>query len=417
METTWQKGEKGDKEYPPLVGAVSAEVVIVGGGITGITLAYLLAKEGKKVAVLEKESLLKSSITAYTTAMITAQVDTALTDLKKIFGEKEGPLVWKAGMETIDTIEKIIQDENISCEFARVPAYVFSREEKEWKSVEEEGIAATQAGFPVSIKKEGTDLNFPHTGYYILSRQAKFHPLKYCLGLRAAAEKYGALFYENTEALFIEGDSPVEVITKEGKAVGSWVVIATYNPFNKPVALYGKKGIYVSYMCELSIPKEILPEALYIGGDNPYHYFRVDKGETTDRLIIGGEDHRKEIKINPEKKYEALLNYAKNILGGHDFTVKEKWSGNIIESWDGLPFIGVYSQKEPHLLVATAFSGNGMTYSMISALILKDHILGENNPYAKIFDPKRGYTLQAFIIKGRDYMEELIQGTIKNLFK
>jgi glycine/D-amino acid oxidase-like deaminating enzyme len=416
-ETTWQKNWHSDIIYPSLKGDVSADVAVVGGGITGITTAYLLAKAGKKVAVLEKGNLHDSSHTAYTTAMITAQVDTSFEDLIKIFGKDKAVQVWHSGMQAIDGIEKIIQDEAIDCEFERTTAFVYANDKDEWKSVKKEGELAKVSGFPVTLVEDGAGLGIPNSGYYELANQAIFHPLKYCEGVRSAAVKAGARFFENTEVVEVEEGKQVILHTEAGEVKAKWLVVATYEPFNKPKELFAKKGLYLTYMYELSIPKNKIKPGLYIDGYTPYHYFRIDEGKMADRMIIGGADHREEIKTDPEKNYAEILEYANKVLGGSEFEVKARWRGGILETLDGLPYIGMYSKKYTNIFAATGFSGNGMTYSSTGAQIIVDKILGKPNVYADIFDPRRRQSFEGLYIKGRDYLVELWNGTIKNAFR
>lgn len=416
MKTTWQRTWQSPIIYPTFRGDVHADAVIVGGGITGITTAYLLAKAGKKVIVLEKGSLSQSSTTAYTTAFLTYEIDTDLQDLQKMFGIRWGSRVWQSGNEAIDTMEAIIREEKIDCDFMRCPQYIYANSIEQFKSIEEEAIEGKKIGFPIEMPAR-EKLPFRNAGYIVLPNQAKFHPLKYSAGLRKAAEKYGALFFENSEVTDIEGKDPAVVKTANGSVTAPWVLVATYKPFHKPMELFAKKGTYISYIIELSIPKNVLPEALFLDGENPYHYFRVDKGEKEDRLIIGGEDHRKEIKMNPEKIYHLLMDYAERILGNDNYSLVTRWSGGIIETVDGIPLIGSYSNEFPNRLVATGFSGNGMTYSMVAAKIFRDQVLGVVDEYSNLYDPKRSYTVANLITKGRDYFEEFMHGAARNIFR
>lgn len=411
METTWQKGFEASKDYPALAEDIHTDVVIIGGGITGITLAYLLAKSGKKVAVLEAGILEKASYTAYTTAFLTYQIDTGLQDLERIWGRMGARDIWRSGSEAIDKIEQIIKEEKIDCEFMRCPEFLYANDKREWKQIEEEAQLGQTLGFDIDLKGDRA----------VIKNQAKFHPLKYADGLRQAAIKKGALFYENTKVIKIEGKVPVEVSTARHKVTAKWAVIATYKPFNNPARVFARKGMYKSYVYELSIPGGVLAEGLYLDADNPYHYFRIDKGKGKtpkhDRMIIGGEDHRVEIKMKEEKNFEALTQYAERILQEHQYEVVTKWTGGILETIDGLPYIGPYSKKHPNRLLATGFSGNGMTYSMIAGRLFHDHIGDIYNKYASLYSPYRGYSWAAFYLKGRDYVEELWGGAVKNIFR
>lgn len=419
MKTSWQKGLVPPKTYPELAEKISADVVVIGGGITGTTLAYLLAKEGKKkVVVLEKGSLLESGETARTTAFLTYKIDTDFRDLERIFGLRRAKMIYRSGIQAIDKIEEIIKKEEIKCDFVRVNQFIFAESKSKWKEIRREAEEEIKSGFKIEIKEKGRDLPFENFGYVVVPDQAKFHPLKYIEALREKAEKEGVSFFENTEALHINGEKNIIVKTPKGKVLAPWAVISTYNPFNKPTQLFGKKGMYTSYILEIEIPKGVFEEGLYLDNENPYHYFRIDpKSHKHDIMILGGEDHRVEIKMNPEKNYDALLEFAERILEGQPHRIVSKWTGGILETWDGLPFIGAYSKKQRNRLVATGFSGNGMTYSMIAGKILTNKILGKSDPYYKVFRPKRGYCLCALFIKGRDYLEEFINGAFKKIIK
>ena len=417
-ETTWQKTWKIFKSYPKLEKDTDTEVVIVGGGIAGITLSYLLAKEGKKVILASKGTLSENGETAETTAFITYEIDTRLQDLKKMFGEEEALSVWRSGADAIDEMERIILEESIDCEFMRTPLFLFANTRRGWQGIEEEAKLGQKAGFDIKIFKDSSGLPFPNQGYVMFEKQAIFHPLKYCDGLRQSAEKYGAKFFENTEIKTIENKGGRVVASAAGvKVTADWGAVTTYRPFNKPKELFAKKGMYKSYVVELSIPLGTMPGGLYIDTDNPYHYFRIDRGQSADRMLLGGEDHRKEIKMNPEKNFGALLEYAEKILSGAKYEVATEWAGSILETIDGLPYIGPYSKENPNLSVATGFSGNGITYSIIAGKIIRDYINNSPNNSAKIFRATRPYSFKAFTIKFFDYAEEFFRGAMKNIWR
>jgi glycine/D-amino acid oxidase-like deaminating enzyme len=159
-----------------------------------------------------------------------------------------------------------------------------------------------------------------------------------------------------------EGPGSVTVKIAAGSVTAKDVIVSTYAPFNNPRISKYKKGVYNSYVFEIRVPEGIFTEGLYWDAESPYHYFRIDRRGTFDRMILGGEDHRSELPVS-QKKFDALEKY--------------------LEPAGGLPLIGAY---KPHQFVATAFSGNGMTYAMVSALIFRDLILGQKNPWIHIFD-------------------------------
>ncbi len=142
-------------------------------------------------------------------------------------------------------------------------------------------------------------------------------------------------------------------------------------------------------------PKEYIKKESTKNCKNPYHYFRIDRNQGPqdkyDRMIVGGEDNREEAEFNKQKNFNALKDYLKNTFGAQDYAITRKWNGPIMEPSDGLALIGEF---KPQQLLATAFSGNGMTYSLIAATIFKDIVLGKKNSLIKIYDPTRVPTVE-----------------------
>lgn len=407
---TWQ-AEIPRVSFSPLRGDLIAEVCVIGGGLAGMLTAYMLAKEGKEVVVIESQHIGEGA-TGMTTAFITKVVDTSLQDLVKLFGTRKTKLVWESGQEAIETLERIILEEAIGCEFMRCSLQVFANSSDQKKELETEHSQAKKLGFTTHLRARRS-LPFPNNGVWEIPHQAKFHPTKFLAELSKRTQDYGAKIFDRTEALEIKGKGPFRVDTSKGTVSAHDVVIATYAPLNNPKKTFMKKGMYTSYVFEVSVPKGILKEGLYQNLENPYHYLRLDAKGKRDRLIIGGEDHRQELPMSSRKSFAALEEYLKEILPGAKYEITRAWAGPILEPSDGLPLIG---QLKPHKYVATAFSGNGMTYSTIAAHIITDGIFNRKNAWASVYDPTRPLTPYRLLKKGRDYVEEFIGGAVKNTF-
>jgi glycine/D-amino acid oxidase-like deaminating enzyme len=210
------------------------------------------------------------------------------------------------------------------------------------------------------------------------------------------------------------GQSAKDMI-QHGSVTAKDVIIATYKPItNQKTHL--KKGMYRSYIYEIEVGRSQFPEAIYQDKSNPYYYFRVDRYEKHDRIIIGGEDHKDIFGESlKNKSLKSLEEFFKKIYPSRNYKIITKWSGKVLEPSDGLALIG---QIKPAYYVATAFSGNGMTYSMISALIIRDLILGRMNKWAEVYDPKRSILKPKRLgIKAKDYIEEFFGGALKNMLK
>jgi glycine/D-amino acid oxidase-like deaminating enzyme len=403
---TWETDVER-QSYPAQRGRLDVDVAIIGGGITGLTTAYHLAGEGKRVAVLEKGQI-AGSASGLTTAFITRVLDTDTRDLIESSGREFTESLLASHQRAIDSVEAICKVEGIDCEFARCPLYLYANGPDELESVAQEARAMAEAGVNVTFSPTAAP-GFRNAGFATVPDQAKFHPLKYLLGLAAAASERGAMIFESTEVTALEGEGPFELTTSEGVVRAKLVVSATNKPYGQPLQLFFQKGFYVTYMMELEVRNLELEEAIYEDTANPYRYFRVD-GE--GRVIIGGEDHRHEIHMDPATNFAELEEYARKIFGAENVTVRRRWSGPILEPADGLAYIGPLSN--PNLIYATAFSGTGMTYGTIAGRLIADLVVGRANGDERLYRANRVPPFKRLWVKGRDYLGELWGGAIHN---
>lgn len=399
--------------YPPLGADMKTDVVVIGGGIAGTTTAYLLAKAGKKVVVLDEGDIC-GTVTAYTTAFLTRSLDSDLSTLATIFGKRAIKQILGSHEAAIDMIESIVKEERIACEFSRVPSYMVAFTNAGMRRWKQEARHSIEHGFAVEVVNAKT-FPFKNKGGILIPNQGKFHPLKYLSALRERAAKYGAKFFDRSKVLSIEGEDVVTVRTEHKAIHAPSVVIATHNPFSQPWWYVFKKGMYISYVFEVAIKKGSLPYGLFEDDDNPYHYFRVESGKDYDRMIIGGEDHRREMPMKRRHSFTALRRFMEEKLGLKEYRIVREWTGPILEQTDGLALIGRQSDTHPNRYCATAFSGNGMTYGTLAGMIISDQIMAKVNPWEKLYDPMRRIRFRAMALKGRDYVEEFVGGMVETL--
>ena len=411
----WKRGLELPS-YPQLKEDIETDILVIGGGIAGLLTAYELVSRGFSVIVAEKETML-SGATAYTTAFLTQSIDTDARDLIKMHGEEDARLILESHQKAIDRIEEIVTAESIDCDFVRCPDYIYAESPDDAHVLKEEYEALVKLGVDAHLNMAGDDeLGFSHFAYIEICNQAKFHPLRFASALaEIIAQKSGQIF-EHTEVLSVRTKEDKRIAeTKKGEVAATWIVSATYEPFNEPLQLFFKKGMYVSYVMEMEIEKERLGEGIYEDTHNPYHYFRIDPEDTFDRMIIGGEDNKEIFPVDEDKHFAALEEYVTKKFPGLEYQIVCRWSGPILEPSDGLAFIG--PSKDPHMVYMFGFSGNGMTYSGISAMMIADIIEGKNNPYYPIYKASRWMDLKDLAMKAKDYTEEFIQGAAKDAFK
>lgn len=377
--------------FDSLTANTEADVCIVGAGIAGLSTAYLLAKEGRKVIVVDAGSLAGGE-TERTTAHLTDILDTRYYLLEWLHGERGARLAAASHRAAIAKIESIIKDEQIQCDFGRLDGYLFEPPggsgetlEKEWKAARRTGLVADMvAAAPLSGFHTGRCLCFPD--------QAQFHPLKYLVGLADAITRMGGRIFTETQVKSVAGGATtiVETATKH-QIRAQATVVATNTPVNDMFAIHTKQAPYRSYVIGLSVPKSSVPSGLYWDTEDPYHYVRVQPGipagTERDLLIVGGEDHKTGQDDNPEPRYTRLEQWTRErfpMAGEIDF----RWSGQVMEPVDGLAYIG-RNPGDEHVYIVSGTSGNGMTYGTIGGILLSDLILGRENPWIAIYNPSR----------------------------
>ena len=178
-------------------------------------------------------------------------------------------------------------------------------------------------------------------------------------------------------------------------------MVATNTPFNDFVTIHTKQAPYTSYVVGFVVPRGLIPRSLYWDTLTPYHYVRLQAlpsdaspGErlgdplTEELLIVGGEDHKTGQADDAEERCRRLEEWTRGrfpVSGG----IRCRWSGQILETIDGLAFIGRNPLDGPNIFIATGDSGQGMTHGTIAGILLTDLIVGRHNPWTALYDPAR----------------------------
>ena len=377
------------RKFPKLQTNLNADVLVVGAGITGVTTARLLKKAGSTVALIERERV-ASIDTGHTTAHLTYVTDVQLHELAENFGEDHAQAAWDAGAAAIDEIETIVGEEEIECEFKRVPAFLHVRTDRfsktEASSLKKEADIATKLGFDAAYLKSIPYFNLPGVRF---ANQAKFHPRKYLRSLVERIPGNGSHVFEKSAATEFDAKK------RRVKVNGYWisfdrVVMATNNPLvglasvTSATLLQTKLSLYTSYALGARVPSDTLPEALFWDTRDPYDYLRVDRRHGFDYIVYGGEDHKTGQSKATTKPYARLLARLKKIIA--KAKIDHRWSGQVICTPDGLPYIGENAERQ---FVATGYCGNGITFGTVAAMMARDWATGRKNPWADLFAVNR----------------------------
>ncbi|URZ15588.1 FAD-dependent oxidoreductase [Clostridium felsineum] len=402
-----------ETNYPTLKNDVTVDVAIIGGGITGITTALLLKDEGLKVAVLEADRIVQGT-TGHTTAFVTSQHGVIYNNLIDNFGFENAKQYALANETAIDFIENMIHKYNIDCNFLRLPAYTYTRDETYTETLKNEANAAKSLGINAKYT-ENLNLPFEIKGALLFENQAQFHPRKYLLKLAENIPDSNNQIYEHTRIVDIEKSDNYTLVTDTGlKITASKVVLASHFPFYDNLGLYfAKLRPERSYVVTAKI-KNKLPSGTFVASSNEDWYFREEKYRDTSMLIIGGQDHKTAHDNDIKNRYYELKKYAETTFDIEKFLYC--WATQDYITVDGVPYVGHITSSEENIYVATGYGEWGMTNGTAAANIIKDLIVNGKSPYEDIYNPSREIHLSSIkniVRENLDVAKELIKGKLK----
>jgi glycine/D-amino acid oxidase-like deaminating enzyme/nitrite reductase/ring-hydroxylating ferredoxin subunit/hemerythrin superfamily protein len=374
----------------PLTGDTQADVCIVGAGVAGLTTAYLLAREGRSVVVLDDgppgmgESL-------RTTAHLTAAIDDRIHVVARKHGSRKARLVVESTLAAIDRIERICRAERLDGIFRRVDGHLFPAADDTGDTLEQELRAAHEAGLTDVRLEPSAPLPWATGPCLTFPGQAEIDAGEYLSGLADAIRRMGGRIHSSTHATELEDGPPRAVKTSKGRVECEAVVVCTNAPVFGKVTLHTKQEQSRTYVLAYEVPRGWLPRALFWdtwSKDAGYHYVRLcDRAEPgKELLLVGGEDHRTG-DGDPVERMQRLQDWVKA-----RFQLEHpvhSWSGQVIEPTDHLPFLGRYPNQGKDVYVITGDSGQGFTNHTIGAQLVTDLIQGRRNPYQGLYSPSR----------------------------
>lgn len=369
--------------YPQLQKDFEVDVLIVGGGITGLSTAYFLQQRGKRVAVVEADGI-AAGVSGHTTAEITCEHPFQYTHLNDSFGKEITRLYAAANLSAIETIATIVGKEKIDCDFTRSDQFFLTEKKEHLDKLKHEFEIVQSIDLPVTFA-DAVNAPFKALGAIQYHNQAHFHPTKYLLRLAEIVQAGGGFIFEHTRAINVTEDEFCVVETERGSIKAKDVVIATHFPILDRGGYFARMKVERSYVLGIYIEEEL--SAMYDDSEDPYHYIRTQKTDKGQLVLVGGEDHPTGEEVDTNEKFHKLEEFARQ-----HFTVRSieyYWSSQDNYPHDQLPFIGKYTPKSEHLFVATGFNGWGMTHGTISGMLLTDLITKHSNPWEEVYSPQR----------------------------
>lgn len=362
---------------------IDVDVLIIGGGITGISTAYHLKDSNLKVCLVEK-NIIGHGVTARTTGKLTYLQELIYSDLTKEYNKETAKLYLKAQINAIKMIKNIIKKNNIDCDYEKVPSYLFTLNESKVNKIKEEKELLEE--FEISVIEHNKLPDKTKALYAIeVKDTAVFHPLKYLISLKNVCEKKGIAFYENTKVLEINKEDVFICKTNKNTIRAKKVVLALHYPyFLFPFLMPFKTHLEKSYIVAI---QEDNKKFSAITSENPTLSIRYAKKNGKDYKIILTNSHNLAFKNNDTKNFTELLNKI-------DKKPCFVWSNKDIITNDKLPYIG---ELKENLYLGTGYNTWGMTNGSLAGKVLSDLILKKENIYQELFNPKRHLTVNSFL--------------------
>lgn len=382
------------------------DVIVAGGGITGVTTALLLQEAGRKCLLIEASNLCFGT-TGGTTSHLNTLLDTTYTTISKNFSHEHSELIAKVTGEAISLVKSNIERFNIDCGYEDADAFIFSQDEDETKELEEIFEENSRVGLQTSYQ---SSLEIPVKFERVMrvGGQGKFNAVKYTYALAKAFENAGGTILQQCRVNGVEENEPLEVNTTKGVFLARDIVYATHIPGGINL-LHLRCAPWRSYAMAVKLSDDNYPAHLYYDMKDPYHYYRTQVIDGKKYLIAGGYDHKTGHNENTEQSFRELEAHIRKHFNVSEIT--HKWSSQYFEPADGIPYIGHLPGHPEHVYVATGFGGNGITYSQVSAMILKSLITGEETAYNTLFNPSRLKPIagfKSFISHNADVVKQFI---------
>lgn len=354
---------------------IDVDVLIIGGGITGLSVAYHLKESNLKVCLVEKNTI-GSGITAKTTGKLTFLQELIYQDIEKMYDLDKAKLYYNSQVDAIKLVSDIVNEENINCDFEKVDSFVFTLKDKEEPKIKKEKEILEL--FEVNVKEcnmlpDKTDIKFGIS----VANTAVFHPLKYLFKLKEIVNKKIDI-YENTKIIDIKKEEDFICRTQSFIIKAKKVVLALHYPyFLVPYFFPLKTTLEKSYISAFEVEKDDFFSAITCS--NPTISMRYLNNDKSVYKIYLTNSHNIAIKNNELNNFEELLIKSPK-------KPQFMWSNIDIKTFDKLPLVG---EIDKGLYLATGYNTWGMTNGSIAGKIIADQILDIQNKYSLLFDPKR----------------------------
>lgn len=378
----WTKDIK-EKENPSLDKDIECDILIIGGGIAGLSTAFKLKDEKYNIVLIDK-GMVGFGVTSRTTGKLTYMQGDIYTKIEDIYNFDMAKKYLESQRYAIKLFRNIIDEYKIDCDFEEVHSYVFENN----SNLDKLKDFLERANVPYYNEKK-LPIEFPCDDAFYTIHTGVFHPLKYLMSLKRIILERGIKIYENTRAIDLDiEDNKYVVKTTGGKIKSIKVIVCSHYPF---------------FVIPGFMPFKMHQERSYVvvtkSDNKKFSAINIDKDVLSiryhnDYLLLGGYSHHLSEKLDYKEEEDKLKDFYKS-----------NFKGKILYSWqvhdnmtnDYMPLIGKLNRSNPNLLIATGFNKWGMTNGILAGDILGDIVLGKSHEYETLFNPSRGTNLNKFL--------------------
>ena len=369
--------------YTSLQEDITCDVLIIGGGITGLSILYNLKDTNLNVVLMESD-LIGHATTGHTTGKINYLQEHVYSDIQNKYGFNTAKLYYDSQIEAIEHLINIIKKENIACDLEQVTSFVYTNKDEEIEKLKYESTLLKRFGAPV--KEDEHNHPFINSKYALsVSNTYVFHPLKYLKALKQICLKKGKPIYEKTPIIDIQkNNNEYLCFTQENQIRTKKIILACHYPyFLFPYFLPLRTSIEKSY---IAVSPALNKKETFINCSKPIVSLRYYQ----DNLIYLTNTSQSCDNINEEKNYQKLVKQMQNL----NLDVTYLWKNDDLLTVDKIPYIGYIKKNDKSILMATGYNTWGMSNSSLAGLVISDLIQGKKNKYENLVTPKRVIKLQ-----------------------
>ncbi|MEV7142812.1 FAD-dependent oxidoreductase [Streptomyces tauricus] len=384
-ESYWMATAPGGR-WPALETDVTADVVVIGAGMAGLSIAWELTRAGRAVLVLDADRV-AAGVSGYTTAKLTAAHSLVYERLRRTRGKEGARQYAHSQQAAVERVASVAAELGVDCDFERSSALTFTVDPGQRATFAAEAEAAAEAGLAADLVTE-TDLPFPVAAAVRVAHQARFHPRRYLLALADDITARGGVIHERTRVTGLSEGTPCELTTERGATVtANDVVVATHYPVFDRALHFARLSPRRELVVAAPLPASAAPEHMYITDDLGKRSVRtapLDEGRRL--LIVTGESF-------PPGTGDTNERFLRLDAWMHEhFPVGDtayRWAAQDNDVSDGVPLVGPYHPGARHVYVATGFGGWGMSGGAMAGQLLASTLTGTEPEWAGLYDPRR----------------------------